>query len=200
MGRSKIKREYSFKPIYKEFAPTNCTDCTPIILNHDEIEAIFLMDAQNMYQDDAAKKMGVSRPTFSKIIKSARFKVATALVSCKKIVINDEKESFCAMVCSSSQESFESINPNERYIALITIHKDKSYEVKYIDNPVFTKNSKPGMELPNIAARNEVNFFISNKAGAGLVNSLLSKGIFTIDKKAGFSIESLVNELFKNYH
>jgi predicted DNA-binding protein (UPF0251 family)/predicted Fe-Mo cluster-binding NifX family protein len=199
MGRSKIKRVYSFKPVYKEFTPKNCDNCAAITLNHDEIEAIFLMDSQNMYQDDAAKKMGVSRPTFSKIIKSARFKIATALVSCKKIVIKDEKESFKAMICTDSKENFEVIAPVAKYIAVITVENDGAFGIEYFDNPVVTKNSKPGMELPRFASTNEVNFFISDSAGAGLINSLLSMGIFTEKKAAGFSIEDIVSYLVKKY-
>jgi predicted DNA-binding protein (UPF0251 family)/predicted Fe-Mo cluster-binding NifX family protein len=199
MGRSKIKRVYSFKPVYKEFVPKNCDNCAAITLNHDEIEAIFLMDSQNMYQDDAAKKMGVSRPTFSKIIKSARFKIATALVSCKKIVIKDEKESFKAMICTDSKQNFDAITPVAKFIAVVTIENDGSFVVEYFDNPVVTKNSKPGMELPRFAATHEVNFFISDGAGAGLVNSLLSMGIFTEKKAAGFSVEDIVNYLSKKY-
>lgn len=199
MGRSKIKREYSFKPVFKEFAPLNCADCTPVTLNHDEMEAIFLMDNQNMYQDDAAKKMGVSRPTFSKILKSARFKVSTALVSCKKLVINDEKDSFKVMICCDCKEDFTSINPSAKYIAIVTIAQDKKCEVEFFDNPVVTKNSKPGMELPQFASKHGVNFFVSDSAGAGLVNSLLSYGIFTEKKESGFTLDALVSYFAKKY-
>ncbi len=192
MPRSKNKREYSFKPLFKEFAPTCKKPQGSITLNHDEIEAIFLMDNQNLYQDDAAKRMNVSRPTFSRIVKSARFKIATALVSGKKIIINDEKETFTVMVCCAQKGNFSAVTPRERYIAIITFGSDKETQITYLDNPVYTENSKPGIELPPLAQKHEVNFFVSDSAGAGLVNSLLSLGIFTIVKDAGFNLEELI--------
>ena len=43
------------------------------------MEALYLMDLLGLYQEAAAEKMEVSRPTFARIIKSARHKVALAL-------------------------------------------------------------------------------------------------------------------------
>ncbi len=39
------------------------------------------------------------------------------------------------------------------------------------------------MALPKLFVENNVNFFLANEIGAGLKNSLLSKGIYTILKK-----------------
>lgn len=58
-----------------------------IFLQLDEFEALRLADAKGLYQEDAAKKMGVSRQTFGNIINSARQKIADALVSGKSIQI-----------------------------------------------------------------------------------------------------------------
>ena len=80
MGRQKIERACSFKPLYTLFAPENVVAEGEMELNSDEMEAIYLMDYESMYQEDAASLMKVSRPTFSRIIKSARTKIATALV------------------------------------------------------------------------------------------------------------------------
>jgi predicted DNA-binding protein (UPF0251 family) len=51
-----------------------------VILTVDEFEAIRLADLETLYQDQAAKKMNVSRQTFGRIIDSAHKKVAEALV------------------------------------------------------------------------------------------------------------------------
>ena len=58
-----------------------------IALQLDELEALRLADMQNLYQIDAAKKMGVSRQTFANIINQARHKVASALVQGKALKI-----------------------------------------------------------------------------------------------------------------
>ena len=58
-----------------------------VILTLDEFEALRLADLDKLYHDEAAKKMKVSRSTFSRIVSSARQKVADALVNIKAIKI-----------------------------------------------------------------------------------------------------------------
>lgn len=50
------------------------------MLGVDELEAIRLADLEGLYQEEAAERMHVSRPTFGRIVSSARRKVAKALV------------------------------------------------------------------------------------------------------------------------
>ncbi|HOK04867.1 MAG TPA: DUF134 domain-containing protein [Victivallales bacterium] len=59
-----------------------------LALSLDEFEAIRLADYEGLYQEEAARKMGISRPTFSRIIESARKKVADAIVNGKALRIN----------------------------------------------------------------------------------------------------------------
>ncbi|MDD4734788.1 MAG: DUF134 domain-containing protein [Kiritimatiellae bacterium] len=58
-----------------------------IALTLDEYEAVRLADLEGLYQEQAAGKMGVSRPTFSRIVGSARKKIADALVNGKALRI-----------------------------------------------------------------------------------------------------------------
>lgn len=53
----------------------------------DEFEALRQADLVGLYQRQAAEQMGVSRPTFSRIIESAHRKVADALVHGKALRI-----------------------------------------------------------------------------------------------------------------
>ena len=56
-------------------------------LSKDEMEAIRLADLQGLYQENAANKMEISRPTFGRILSSARAKIADALINGKSIEI-----------------------------------------------------------------------------------------------------------------
>ncbi len=58
-----------------------------VILTVDEFEAIRLADLENLYQEQAAEKMNVSRQTFGRIIESAHKKVAEAVVQGKALKI-----------------------------------------------------------------------------------------------------------------
>jgi uncharacterized protein len=66
-------------------------DLEEVVLGVDEFEAIRLADLKRMYQEDAAKKMKISRQTFGRIIDSARRKVAEALVEGKALRIEGGK-------------------------------------------------------------------------------------------------------------
>ncbi|UCG50271.1 MAG: DUF134 domain-containing protein [Phycisphaerales bacterium] len=52
-----------------------------VTLTVDEFEALRLADFRQMYQEQAARLMGVSRQTFGNIINSAHGKIAEALVN-----------------------------------------------------------------------------------------------------------------------
>jgi len=54
-------------------------------LTVEELEAIRLKDLLCLEQEGCAEKMGVSRPTYHRILSSARGKVATALLEGKAI-------------------------------------------------------------------------------------------------------------------
>jgi len=56
-------------------------------LSMDELEAVRLSDLEGMYQEDAAKKMNVSRQTFGNVLISAHKKIADCLVNAKALKI-----------------------------------------------------------------------------------------------------------------
>ncbi len=56
-------------------------------LTVDEYEAIRLADFEGLEQAEAGERMGISRQTFARIVRSARYKIADALVNGKAICI-----------------------------------------------------------------------------------------------------------------
>lgn len=58
-----------------------------INLTLDELEAVRLADLMELYQEDAARKMNISRQTFGNIINSAHKKIADALLNAKALKI-----------------------------------------------------------------------------------------------------------------
>ncbi|MFH1640434.1 MAG: DUF134 domain-containing protein [Candidatus Omnitrophota bacterium] len=53
----------------------------------DELEAVRLADWEGFYQEDAARKMKISRQTFGNIINSAHKKIADALLNARALKI-----------------------------------------------------------------------------------------------------------------
>ena len=190
MPREKSVRKLSFKPIVNSFIPKEGGYNGVSSLLHEEIEAIYMMDVLDLYQEEAAKKMEVSRTTFTRILKSARKKLATALVSGFKIDIEDSKSDITVAICADGIESFEKTDPLQEYILIYKIQNDNVEFIKSIKNPAYQNKQKPAIVLPNIFLQNSVNVYLSSKIGEGLKNSLISKGIKTLTKK-NIDIDSL---------
>ncbi len=51
-----------------------------LVLSWDGLEALRLADHEGLYQEEAARRMGVSRATFARVLEAARRTVARALV------------------------------------------------------------------------------------------------------------------------
>lgn len=82
-------RRITFEPEITYFKPWGVPtiELEEVTLTKGELEAIRLADLENMDQGSAAKKMNVSQPTFSRILDSARSKIADALVNGKALRI-----------------------------------------------------------------------------------------------------------------
>lgn len=59
----------------------------PCTLQLDEAEALRLADFLHLYHDASAARMGVSRPTFTKLLEKARTKVTRAALTGDPIVL-----------------------------------------------------------------------------------------------------------------
>jgi predicted DNA-binding protein (UPF0251 family) len=58
-----------------------------VILSVEEAEAIRLKDLEGLAQAPSAEKMNISRPTFQRVLASARRKIADALLNGKAVRI-----------------------------------------------------------------------------------------------------------------
>ena len=89
MARPTCCRTIAATPIAATFGPVPASvrDPDQVVVTLDEFEAVRLADLEELYQERAAERMGVSRPTFSRIIESAHRKIAEALVSGKSLRI-----------------------------------------------------------------------------------------------------------------
>ncbi len=74
--------------IYKP-AGVSVNELQTVMLFHDELETLYLCDAQGMTQEQAGLCMGISRGTVQRILSEARRKVAVALVKQQLLSISD---------------------------------------------------------------------------------------------------------------
>jgi predicted DNA-binding protein (UPF0251 family) len=95
MPRPKRCRRVCCDPKYKYYKPRGVPldSLTCIDLAMDELEALRLADGVGMTQCAAAARMGISQPTFNRIISGARNKVANGLVNGNALRIEWNAES-----------------------------------------------------------------------------------------------------------
>lgn len=186
MARHKSKRSISFRPLCNDFSPKEHTSSETITLLAEEVEALYLMDLLELYQEEAALKMEVSRPTFARIIKSARNKVALALLGGKALYLENSKERYVIALCSENSTSpYSGLSPKSKYIHFFTLEQHQISEHHMIENPLLLlQNAKPSLTLSELFVNQRVNVFITGTIGQGFKSTLSTKGVSVLLKEA----------------
>ena len=94
MPRPKKYRCIRCKPDATYFKPRGIPllQLEEISLTADELEAIRLADYEELYHEDAAKKMKISRQTFGRILNNAHKKVSECLIKGKALKIETKQK------------------------------------------------------------------------------------------------------------
>ncbi|HKM94767.1 MAG TPA: DUF134 domain-containing protein [Prolixibacteraceae bacterium] len=108
-------RRVSMMPPMEGFKPFGIPmrQLESVIMFYEEFEAIRLADYENLNQVDAAKKMNISRPTFTRLYDKARKKTAKAFVEGKAIIIKGgtyETEDYWYK-CDDCKETISTMKP-----------------------------------------------------------------------------------------
>lgn len=82
-------RRVDFLPVVTHFKPAGIPlyALEEVNLTVEELEAIRLKDLEGLEQEECAQRMRISRPTFHRVLESARKKLADALLNGKAITI-----------------------------------------------------------------------------------------------------------------
>ena len=89
MGRQPLWRRVGFIPQITYFKPAGVplARLQETHLSVEEVEAMRLKDVEGLEQEECARRMNVSRTTFSRVLNSARQKIADALLNGKAVRI-----------------------------------------------------------------------------------------------------------------
>lgn len=88
-GRPKNRKVIHQDPVVYQFSPRGKPGRPDeIVLSIDEFEAIRLADCDGLTQSQSASYMCTSRPTFGRILRNARVKLAGAITKGKTIKIS----------------------------------------------------------------------------------------------------------------
>lgn len=90
MPNKKKNRKIAMPPIMEGYKPFGIPlrEIESVNLLFEEFEAIRLADYENLTQEEAAEKMRISRPTFTRLYEKARKNIAKAFVEGKVILIH----------------------------------------------------------------------------------------------------------------
>ncbi|WGI16665.1 DUF134 domain-containing protein [Methanonatronarchaeum sp. AMET-Sl] len=88
-GRPRRPRKVDWTPKVNVFKPRGvpARELQEVIVSVEEMEAIRLIDIENLTQEEAAEKMGVSRRSFWNDLNSGRQKITKALIEGNAVVI-----------------------------------------------------------------------------------------------------------------
>jgi predicted DNA-binding protein (UPF0251 family) len=89
-GRNRCQRMIGFIPTLTTFKPVGVpmVDLESVVLTHEELESMRLVDLLGLDHENASKKMGISRRSFATDLKSGRKKVLHALTEGMAIKID----------------------------------------------------------------------------------------------------------------
>jgi predicted DNA-binding protein (UPF0251 family) len=89
MSRPPVPRRVCCRPDARGFRPVGVPACKTdaLTIGVDELEAIRLADLEGLYQDASAERMGVSRPTYARILARGREAMARALVERRMLLV-----------------------------------------------------------------------------------------------------------------
>jgi predicted DNA-binding protein (UPF0251 family) len=89
MVRPRLCRRIFSNPDVTYFKPRGIpmNNLAEIILRMDEYEAVKLKDLEGLEQEECAKRMNISQPTFHRLVVSARKKISDAIINGKAIKV-----------------------------------------------------------------------------------------------------------------
>lgn len=146
MSRPRRLRRILEEPQIRCFKPegTNMDSLESVKITIDEFEAIRLRDYHNIQQKRSAEVMGISQPTFHRILSSARKKISKALIEGTPIIIIGDdfitdKERYICAICG-----FKWLNPGKEYH---NCPDCQSEDIKLIKNDSHPERTDPTLIL-----------------------------------------------------
>jgi predicted DNA-binding protein (UPF0251 family)/predicted Fe-Mo cluster-binding NifX family protein len=191
MSRPCCKKTVSELKSYDCFKPAGMpsSELEEITLTLDELESLRLSDVQGLYQEAAARAMGISRQTFGRIVESARHKTANAIVNGKalriisgNVQVRKEGEEIMKIAVPTVGEMIDQHFGHCEKYSIFTI-KDTSIQAEEVMASTKTCGCKSG--IAGVLAQSGVNILIAGGIGAGAIKVLANNGIKTIRGATG---------------
>ncbi len=174
---------------YADAGASPKTVAETVKLTLDELEALRLADLEGLYQEAAARSMGVSRQTFGRIVTEARKKTALALVTGAAIEIRGgnvrlktQGDAIMKIAVPVAGKTIDAHFGHCAEYAVFTVDGKKIVEETALPSKQGC-GCKSGI-APVLAERG-ITMMIAGNIGNGAINVLASNGIKTIRGASG---------------
>lgn len=141
------QRNYSVKPTCLSFGPLTCKPKEMLPLSADEFEAMVLADFKGLYHEECAAALGVSRPTFAKLVKRARKKMAEMVMYGKGISLTEEKKSFIVVFPTNTRSEVHPYFLTAKQFAFAKVDNGSIVSIIYKENPIYRELTDKGVEI-----------------------------------------------------
>ncbi|MCX7028422.1 MAG: DUF134 domain-containing protein [Spirochaetes bacterium] len=152
-----------------------------LILGFDEAEALRLADLEGLYQEAAARSMGISRQTFGRIVETARRKVADAVLNGKalridggEIKVREQGEMNMKIAVPSNDGLVDEHFGHCKEFLIFRVDGEKLIEEQAIPS-LDGCGCKSG--VASVLARSGVTHLVAGNMGQGAVHVLEAQGI-----------------------
>jgi len=162
-----------------------------VVLGLDGAEAIRLADLEGLYQEAAARRMGVSRQTFGRILEEAHRVVADALINGKalrieggQIVEQEEKHMHDKVAVPTRGGVVDEHFGHCEYFTVYSIKDGKVASESRVDSP---DGCGCKSDIASVLAKGGVTLMLAGNMGEGAVRVLKANGIDVIRGAAGLA-------------
>ena len=206
MSKSK-KSTFSCKPTAFSFGPLGQVPKEVISMSMEELEALNLADFQGLYQEECALRMGLSRPTFAKIVKRARKKMVEMLMFAKRVDLVRQKQTFLLAFPTQDRITVHPYFITARYFAFAKIVEDAIESITYKENPIYRELEQKGIPIENddsakgmAAGRlippllKEAHILVVQSLGEGMRRNVEGMGI-SVEETKQSDIDTVIAEL-----
>lgn len=165
-----------------------------VVLGFDEAEAIRLADLEGLYQEAAARSMGVSRQTFGRIVETARRKVADAILNGKALRLDGGE---ITIKGEGSMKMKIAVPSRDGLIDEHFGHCKEFLVYRVEGDSLVEEQSVPSLEgcgcksgVAAVLARSGVTHLVAGNMGEGAVRVLAAQGITVIRGASGSAREA----------
>jgi predicted DNA-binding protein (UPF0251 family)/predicted Fe-Mo cluster-binding NifX family protein len=175
-------------------------DLEEIVLGFDEAEALRLADLEGLYQEAAARSMGISRQTFGRIVEGAHRKVADALLNGKaikieggEVVIKERRENIMKIAVPARDGYVDDHFGHCKEFVVFGTDEQGLVEEASIPS---TEGCGCKSGIASILAKSGVTHLVAGNMGEGAVRVLASQGIKVVRGAHG-RVRDVADAFFK---